>query len=955
MAYTGQKSSSGMNSARSDRPTRRWLVGLLVFAALMPGVLHAQDGSTPEVSGVSKNAAFAGAVIQRLRIEITDFPWCTAEIESLARELIRLHEAEAFSPERLQQSVAELELSGRFEEILPDITAAEGGVMVTLRLKPVWVIRDIRVAGNYPLFESDILKAMSVYPGDGLFPATPAAQEALIADLYRREGYLSPAVTVTSVKDARQGTAILDVRIQPGIYYVLDPLTITGNTAMTEAEIKSRMRIWRSSFFFTSAGRFRETDLAQDIKDLTSQYRKRHYPECAITSSVQKDARQAKAAVALTIAEGPRYEVRFTGNRRFWSYTLKKDLVLFTEGNRRDRGVRKSIENIRQRYRMDGYLSTQVVVLEEKIALQDRATRRLEFSIDEGPQTQVGSVQFVGNTGFDAATLRKAMQSGQGGLLRKRFFIPDLLDDDLGRIQALYVKAGYNELRIEHALAWNSARTVVDITVQISEGIRTTVAGVKITGLARVGADDARQVLQLKTGEPFRKGLLVADRAALSEYISEQGHPYVQVKGDVMYTPDPSQAQVLYQVEEGPAVSMGTVYFRGNFKTRPRALNRELGIKPGQPFSLKTMLQGQKNIRDMGIFDTVQFKTIGLKEKADRITLLVDMEEIAPYYIQAGAGYTSDRGLYGNTRIGDRNLFGLNNDAWLGGEISQIGYHSELSLTQRRIFETPIASTLAVSYDQKEEFNKDFGTKVWASSVSFRRELKPQHLDVSLGFRYERRDEYPRGSSPEAIDTYDPRSILVTTPAVAFDTRDNFVRPTKGVMTSLSVDISKGLQNSIDNFLKYYLDLHLYWRPAPRITLAWLGRGGYIETFGNGSTLPDDQLLYLGGTFSVRGFEENMLRYDASGNAVGGRMSIVGSMEARFELQRNWELTLFSDTGAVRRAFIDAGSDQFRSSVGLGLRYITPIGPMGLLYGHKLNRKDGESAGRVHFSIMYTF
>jgi outer membrane protein insertion porin family len=59
--------------------------------------------------------------------------------------------------------------------------------------------------------------------------------------------------------------------------------------------------------------------------------------------------------------------------------------------------------------------------------------------------------------------------------------------------------------------------------------------------------------------------------------------------------------------------------------------------------------------------------------------------------------------------------------------------------------------------------------------------------------------------------------------------------------------------------------------------------------------------------------------------------------------------------GAVRRAFIDAGSDGFRSSVGLGLRYITPIGPMGLLYGHKLNRKDGESAGRVHFSIMYTF
>jgi outer membrane protein insertion porin family len=105
----------------------------------------------------------------------------------------------------------------------------------------------------------------------------------------------------------------------------------------------------------------------------------------------------------------------------------------------------------------------------------------------------------------------------------------------------------------------------------------------------------------------------------------------------------------------------------------------------------------------------------------------------------------------------------------------------------------------------------------------------------------------------------------------------------------------------------------------------------------------------------VRGYDESMLRYDVSRNPVGGRLSIVGSMEARLEVSRDWETTLFYDTGSVRRALVDEGSDIFRSSVGVGLRYITPIGPMGLLYGYKLNRKEGESPGKFHFSIGYTF
>ena len=88
---------------------------------------------------------------------------------------------------------------------------------------------------------------------------------------------------------------------------------------------------------------------------------------------------------------------------------------------------------------------------------------------------------------------------------------------------------------------------------------------------------------------------------------------------------------------------------------------------------------------------------------------------------------------------------------------------------------------------------------------------------------------------------------------------------------------------------------------------------------------------------------------------MGGKRAVVGSLEARIDLGMNFELTTFFDIGSVQNTQVEGGSDRFRSSVGLGLRYITPIGPMGLLYGYKLNREEGESAGRFHISIGYSF
>jgi outer membrane protein insertion porin family len=335
------------------------------------------------------------------------------------------------------------------------------------------------------------------------------------------------------------------------------------------------------------------------------------------------------------------------------------------------------------------------------------------------------------------------------------------------------------------------------------------------------------------------------------------------------------------------------------------------------------------------------------------------MEERKPYFIEFGGGYESQRGLFAQTKAGDHNLFGTSKYGWIGGEISEIGYRGDMGLTEPRLFGTRTAMSLDVFTERVEEFNQDFGTKSYGSSIGFTRKWF-QHVATGLTFRFQQRRQYMLDSWDPATssfseDEFEERSILVTIPSLTYDSRDSFIRPRKGIYSSLSAEISKGIKNSLDDFLKYRLDVRFFTTPFYRLTFAWIGRAGHITPYGSRGTIPQDQLFYLGGTTDVRGFDENSLRYDEEGNPVGGKTALSASIEARIDLGHNFELAPFYDTGSVRHTFEESGSDSFRSSVGIGLRYITPIGPIGFLYGHKLNRRDGESAGRFHFSIGYTF
>jgi len=903
-----------------------------------------------------------GPIVSRIIIDVQGVKGNVDPWVDRVKNLIFIREKEPFSTQRFRDSLNALKSSNIFKAIhVSESDPGEKQFTLDFQVTPYPRIKDIKISGGFPLLEREILNAMQLHPGDVYHPDTFFGKESVITEVFKNEGYIAPVVDLEAAKDPADGNFVVSVTIDKGDFFHIRRFEITGNRAFSTPRLKLRIKTYKSWLTPDFMRRFKKKVLNKDIQNLIRFYRQKGYPEIVVTSDVNKDAKTQNASIFLTIDEGPRYEIDFQGNKEFWDVTLKKDLILFKEGNDNDFGLRKSIRNIKKRYRNAGYKDCRIEIKSKEKQDAGMPVRCIRLLIHEGPRYVVNSVNLTGNYAFDSKKIEKQLLTRTPGLIKNGAWVREILEEDKHAVSSLYLKQGYMNTVVTDNIKSHKDikdnKTYVDLTLSINEGVQTQVTSVTIHGLNVLSNSDALEAITLKKGSVFRNYMIRSDENTLSSLISEKGYPHVTVKGAAVVSGDNTQAAITYEVDEGPFVKMGRVAYTGNFLTKGRVIENELELHPGEPFSLNQFLKSQRNIRDIKAFDSVRFKTYGLKEKEDTVNLLLEMEEKKPYYIQLGGGYDTEREFYSDILAGDRNLFGLNKEIWARTELSQIGYRGDLGMVEPRFMGTRINSSINIFSEKREEFNTDFGTRDKGVSVSFNRRLF-QKFNAGLSFVYTYKEQYQRDSEPIPAgqeDVYDPRGILTISPSLVYNSMDSYVRPRKGMFSTLLLDFSKGINNSLDDFFKYRLEIRKYYTPMENLTFALRGLFGDITRFDNGSTIPEDQLFFLGGTSTVRGFDENRLRFDTTGKGVGGETAILGNLEARIDLGPNFELSFFYDTGSVKNAILDQGSDDFRSSVGVGLHYLTQIGPMGVYYGHILDRKANESAGSFHFTIGFRF
>jgi outer membrane protein insertion porin family len=922
---------------------------LMVLAPCTPAI--AAQSAIIRYNDVSPGEA--AIVIAAVRVVVDAPPEREASYSAMARRLIAIRAGDRLTDTAVHTAVEALEASHRFSVIDVDMVDESIGNVLVFKLTPYQYIKDIRIRGQYPLFERDILNQMTLYPGDPFTRADLEAQIEAIRNRYQREGYPDPRVTVRAQTDPGEENATVFVTIDKGPHTTLGELTFMGNRGISAGALKRRMKIWRAGII-PAIGRFSEYRLKQDMDTLLKYYRRKGFADAEISFRMDGPDENHRVNVTVQIREGRRYVVKFEGNTHFWGLTLKKDVTLFDDGNRNNMGVRKTIRNMQSRYRAAGYLDARIEAATTDLPGNREDIRQLRFVIQEGPRTIVDTVSITGNHSIPDETIRKQLLTRPPTLFHSGAFVPETLEEDVIAATSLYMQKGFQDRTVDSETTFIDDGTRAAVSLIIDEGPRTEVRSITIEGLTVLPEEAVRKRLVHKIGEPFRMAALGVEKEAITSLIAEQGYPHASVHPDVTYNDDRTRADIVYRIDPGPRVTLGEIFVSGNLKTDEKIIRRELEVRPGEPLSLLTLYDGQRRLRDFNIFHGVSFRTFGLKEKEETVDLFVDVEENKPYYVQVSGGYESDSGFFGRASIGDRNLLGLNKDLWAGGEISQTGYRVETRLTEPRFLTTRTKASIGIFNEKLTEFNQPFGTRVTGGTLGFGHEWG-DHVGTSLVFSLERRDQFRNDDYPSAQENKETRTIFVTTPSIRYDSRDSFVRPTKGLYSSLSVDISAGVDKAVDDFVRYLFDTRGYYTPWKGVTLAGLVRVGQVLPYSGSSRVPDDQLFFLGGIRDVRGFKENLLRFDSNGDPVGGKTAIVGSLEARIDLGYNLELTGFLDCGSVQDAPLNEGSDGFRPTAGLGLRYITPIGPMGILYGYKLDRRESESAGRIHVSIGYSF
>ena len=344
------------------------------------------------------------SLIWDVRVDVKDFygseeQWIDM-VQSIASTYIKKGDRlSSFEVSRLATALKDCQ---RFRLIHLDTEMTETGLALLITVTPFRLIKNIRIRGKYPLFEKQIQNVMTIYPGGTFVAEEVDKQSELIAELYRRYGYIDPQVKIESIRDPEDSHYFLDVLIEKGQPYRLSRLEMIGNTAFQTSELKWKMKSVRNT-----TGKFSEKLFLEDLEKLITFYRAQGFPDVVIEHHLNKKPQTGEVEVRIVFDEGDRYDVSFVGNTAFGSSALKKELALFKSGNRRGTGLRKSIRNINDKYHKAGYAEVAVNVETDVVMEQNISVKKLRIVIDEGTRSIVREIVISGNTIFSDRGVEK--------------------------------------------------------------------------------------------------------------------------------------------------------------------------------------------------------------------------------------------------------------------------------------------------------------------------------------------------------------------------------------------------------------------------------------------------------------------------------------------------------------------------------------------------------------------
>lgn len=651
--------------------------------------------------------------------------------------------------------------------------------------------------------------------------------------------------------------------------------------------------------------------------------------------------------------DGPRLELSFPGATRFTSRDLERALALDLAELPERANPRSALEDaaytLVEFYRDEGYASCKV-----ETRLIDVSKDRIvaAFRVDEGQRVRIERIDVDGNS-----RVREDELLESAGLeARPRtalWFVERELQLAADAMAAHYAARGYLDVRIlAPEVTLDATRSVAAVRFHVEEGPRYTLSGVpKLTG--GVPEVNARIELGVAAGRPLTPRLPLDLRARVTEQYECAGYPDVAV--ELEEAPPDAQAQVAIglTIVAGPQVRIGELRVTGNEKTRTSHVLELVTLRRGDVYDVREIRESFRQLYKSGLFRRVDLQLE--RSAGNERALVVALEETisTEFFVEPGLGSYEGLRALGGAR--ETNLFGSGLTVSLDGMIAERASRVVAGVSEPRFLGSRYELGLSLFQELRDE--PAYDKEELGGAVTLSRELAPR-LRGALEYRYRNslvnNIDVTAVVDPATFDSVDISSIALSTIS---DQRDSVFVPTGGNLLRLRLEYaSAAIGSELEFFRTQFTETWLKsLREGTVLAASW--RGGLTVPFGSTDVIPLQERWFNGGENTVRSFREDELGpKDASGVPIGGEGFQVLSIELRQRIRGALEGAAFWDGGTLAPQASDFFRyDDVHHALGVGLRYVLPIGPLRLDSAWNPSPGDGEDRWRAHFSIGMAF
>ena len=862
--------------------------------------------------------------------------------EDTVRRVIPFIEGDGFTSQKLDQALDHLRKWGVFETIEVSTKSVANNIEIDFYLNEAIKIGQIDIFGNYPYIEPKIRKYLTIRPGDIYTYNRIKDQIKKIKDFYEREGFFNTKVTAEQIWSENNKDARVIFKIKRGDLLRFGNIVVNGSKAYPKGRVVSAINPLRP---------YQPRRFNQAIRDVTEFYHLHGFSKTKIkVAKKELDIESGKVNVVIDVSEGSKTIVKFRNNKAISSRRLKKIISIFREGSVDEYEIDISRNKIANYHHEHGYPDVKVT---SKREVEEDGKIVVTFFIDQGKKQRIYSIDIDGNKQIFDVKIQRQIKTKVLSLTNQGLYNEDVLNDDLKSIKRFYDSKGYVDSKVGIPEV-EVKRSQVEITIPVHEDIQTVVDQIVFEGNDSIETKKLLKAIKNQPNDPPDATELKNDKQALLVLYADNGHPYAEIKQTVEkdIVDGQSWAIIRYEVAEGPLVKIGKVIVVGNSLTSSNAIRKAMALKEGDSFSYEKLIESQLSLRRLGSFNTVSVDTIGFEEQEEVIHLRVKVEEQKPFVIDFELTYSTDDSYGGSMNFTNLNSFGLAKQSHLkltgGRELSR----AEIGWTDPRFVGSGLefSASTWLQYEDKNIYNYMQAGGGYAF-------VRRYHRTSFLAKHTLERNYFLEGSSTAAdADSLRDNTISKITLSGSFDSRNSFSSPTNGLYAMMSMDIYNEIEGIKANFIKFRWIFGHYYTFWKRFTLTNTLRMSRIQGLGNNVSIPTNELIFMGGDDTLRGFSEDSLGpVDVAGNPTGGRNRWIYNSELQVRLFKNWQWALFYDMGSLTNELKDIGLSTIRHGAGTGVRYITPVGPMRLDYGFILDRMTGEHVGRLHFTFGYVF